>query len=231
MEVERSMELESRASFNNWVHKFGISSSLLLFVLMSAFPVAVSFYYNEWPNIAQLWPAFIAVILFMAPWWPAETVGYMSIMGPGALYMSYITGNVTNLRMPATVGTINSLGLEPNSDACHTMAIIVCGASIITTVAIVGVGVLLALPLKPFLELPALQPAFKYVVPAIFGGLVAQTILKNVKSVTFYIICVAVCLFFALGTKMNSAYYMLIIIALSSALYIFNYKQTKNKKA
>ena len=225
------MELEQRASFNNWVHKFGIGSSLLLFVFMSAFPVMISFYYGEWPDITQLWPAFIAVTLFMAPWWPAETVGYMSVMGPGALYMSYITGNVTNLRMPATVGTINSLGLEPNSDACHTMAMIVCGASIITTVVIVGIGVLLALPLKPLLELPALQPAFRYVVPAIFGGLVAQTILKNTKSVIFYIISVAVCLFFAFCTKMNSAYYMLIIIALSSALYIFNYRQIKNNVA
>lgn len=221
------MTLESRESFNKWVHRFGISSSLLLFILMSAFPVMISAYYNVWPNISQLWPAFIAVILFMAPWWPAETVGYMSVMGPGALYMSYITGNVTNLRMPATVGTINSLGLEPNSDACHTMAIIVCGASIITTVVIVGAGVIVAVPLKPVLELQALQPAFKYVVPAIFGGLVAQTILKTAKSILFFVISVVVCLGFSYFTKINSAYYMLAIIVISSALYILDYYNTK----
>lgn len=220
--------MESRALFNDWVHKFGISSSLILLVLMSAFPVLISLYYGVWPNMTELWPAFIAVILFMAPWWPAETVGYMSIMGPGALYMSYITGNVTNLRMPATVGTINSLELEPNSDACHTMAIIVCGASIITTVVIVGVGVIIAVPLRPVLELPVLQPAFQYVVPAIFGGLVAQTILKTTKSVAFFIVSVAVCLFFTYYTKLNSAYYMLLIIALSSTLYILDYKKTKH---
>ncbi|MEA4872660.1 MAG: hypothetical protein VB076_07605 [Synergistaceae bacterium] len=219
---------ESRESFNKWVHKFGISSSLLLFVMMSAFPISISYYYNVWPVWAQLWPAALAVLLFLVPWYPAETVGYMSVMGPGAIYMSYITGNVTNLRMPATVGTINSLGIEPNSDACHTMAIIVCGGSVITTVSIVAIGVLIAEPLEPILAAPVLQPAFKYVVPAIFGGLVAQTILKTKKSILFYIIPLIISLLFCYFTKINSAYYMLIVIMISAAIYIVDYK---NKKA
>lgn len=81
--------------YHRWIHRFGISSSLLLFVAMTAFPVAISFVYGIWPDFKALWPGFVAVILFMAPYWPAETIGYMSVMGPGALYMSYITGNVT----------------------------------------------------------------------------------------------------------------------------------------
>jgi len=219
---------ETREDFNKWVHRFGITSSFLLFLMMSAFPVAISYYYNIWPNWAKLWPAAVAVLLFLAPWYPAETIGYMSVMGPGAIYMSYITGNVTNLRMPATVGTINSLGIEPNSDPCHTMAIIVCGGSVITTVTIIALGVLIAEPIKPVLDAPVLQPAFKYIVPAIFGGLVAQTILKTKKTVFFYIISLLFCLFFCYFTKINSAYYMLLTIALSAFLYVSNYKRACN---
>lgn len=221
------MAQETRNSFNKWVHKFGISSSLLLFVMMSAFPVAISYHYNLWPNWMQLWPAALAVLLFLVPWYPAETIGYMPVMGPGAIYMSYITGNVTNLRMPATVGTINSLGIEPNSDACHTMAIIVCGGSVITTVSIIAIGVLIAEPLKPVLASPILQPAFKYVVPAIFGGLVAQTILKTSKTVFLYIIPLVFCLIFCFFTKINSAYYLLLTIALSGTLYVLDYKKSR----
>ena len=148
--------------YHRWIHRFGISSSLLLFVAMTAFPVAISFVYGIWPDFKALWPGFVAVILFMAPYWPAETIGYMSVMGPGALYMSYITGNVTNLRMPATIGTINSLGIKPNTDECHTMAIIACGASVITTVVIVALGVVIATPLAPVLESPVIKPAFDF---------------------------------------------------------------------
>ena len=92
--------------YSKWIHRFGIASSLLLLVAMSAFPVAISCVYGIWPDFKALWPGFVAVILFMAPYWPAETIGYMSVMGPGALYISYITGNVTNLRMPATIGIL-----------------------------------------------------------------------------------------------------------------------------
>ena len=222
------MAPESREVFNNWVHKFGISSSLLLFFMMSGIPVAMSYFYDSWPNFTQLWPAMLAVLLFLAPWYPAETIGYMSVMGPGAIYMSYITGNVTNLRMPATVGTINSLGIKPNTDACHTMAIIVCGGSIVTTVLIVAIGVILAEPLEPILKAPILQPAFKYIVPAIFGGLVAQTILKNGKTVLFYVVTLGFCLFFCYFTKINSAYYMLLTIIFSALMYIHDYKKPKS---
>ena len=164
--------------YHRWIHRFGISSSLLLLVAMTAFPVAISFVYGIWPDFKALWPGFVAVILFMAPYWPAETIGYMSVMGPGALYMSYITGNVTNLRMPATIGTINSLGIKPNTEECHTMAIIACGASVITTVVIVALG----------------------------------------------------CLFFCYFTAVNSAYYMLIAIAVSVIIYVMDYKKEKQKE-
>ena len=92
--------MKTTSNYQSWVHRFGIVSSLILLIAMTAFPIAASAIYGLWPDLGQLWPGFIAVILFMAPFWPAETIGYMSVMGPGALYMSYITGNVTNLRMP-----------------------------------------------------------------------------------------------------------------------------------
>nr|WP_076778257.1 hypothetical protein [Lachnoclostridium phocaeense] len=222
--------MKTQTGYHHWVHRFGIVSSLILLAGMTAFPVAVSAVYGLWPDFGQLWPGFVAVILFLAPFWPAETIGYMSIMGPGALYMSYITGNVTNLRMPATVGTINSLGIEPNTDACHTLAIIACGASVITTVLVIGLGVVVAAPLEPVLSLPAIQPAFDYVVPALFGGLVAQTILKGKKQFLLYLVPLAICLFFCYFTTVNSAYYMLIAIAVSALLYVLDYRREKLKE-
>ena len=223
--------MRTTSNYQSWVHRFGIVSSLILLIAMTAFPIAASAIYGLWPDLGQLWPGFIAVILFMAPFWPAETIGYMSVMGPGALYMSYITGNVTNLRMPATVGTINSLGIKPNTDECHTLAIIACGASVITTVAVIAIGVVVAAPLEPVLNLPAIQPAFNYVVPALYGGLVAQTILKGKKQFLLYLIPLAVCLFFCYFTSVNSAYYMLIAIAISGAVHVLDYRRGKEKEA
>lgn len=223
------MNQNANNRYQSWIHKFGIGSSLFLLVAMCGLPVAASAIYQMWPDFQVLWPGFVAVILFMAPYLPSETIGYMSVMGPGALYLSYITGNVTNLRMPATIGTINALGVEPNTDECHTLAIIACGASVITSISIVAIGVLIAKPLEPVISAPALKPAFDYVVPALFGGLVAQTVLKSKKDSFLYLIPLAVCLFFCYCTKVSGAYYMLIAIAISAVIYVIQYKKEAAK--
>ncbi len=215
----------TRDQFNKWVHRFGMGSSAVLLLLMCSFPVAISAVYGVWPDFKTLIPAIITLTLMLAPWWPAECFGYMTTMGPGALYISYITGNVTNLRMPATVGTMNTLGLEPNSDECHTMAIIACGASNITTIVLLVLGLLFSVPLKPVLENEALQPAFNFALPALFGGLVAQSILKSKKQVALYLIPLVICLVFAYFTGVNAAYYMLITVAIGAlAFYLFDYR-------
>lgn len=216
--------------YTKWIHNFGMGSSAVLLLLMVSFPVVVSVVYGVWPDFATLIPAIITMVLMLAPWWPAECFGYMTTMGPGALYMSYITGNVTNLRMPATVGTINSLGIEPNTDECHSMAMIACGASNITTIVLLVIGLLFSVPLRPVLNAEVLQPAFNFALPALFGGLVAQSILKGKKQVGLFLIPLAVCLLFCYFTTVNSAYYMLITVAVSALVfYMFDYRLSANK--
>ncbi len=65
---------------------------------------------------------------------------------------------------------MNALELEPNTDECHTMAIIACGASNITTIVLLFLGMLFSVPLKPILQNESLQPAFNLAIPALFGG-------------------------------------------------------------
>lgn len=224
------MKDQSRESWNQWVHKFGIGTNILLLLAFVSFPLAASVVTGIWPDFTALVPAFVAVILFMLPWAPGETIGFMPIMGPGTLYMTYITGNITNLKQPATVGTINSLGIKNGSDECQAISLLACGASSITVIAILFLGVILAVPLQPILNAPVLQPAFDYAVPAIFGGLVAQTVLKSKTDVLIYLVPLAMTLFLTYMTSINSAYFMLIVIIASGAVRVAYYlKKEKNQ--
>jgi hypothetical protein len=197
---------------------------------MMGFPIAISYFYDLWPTWKDVWPGFVTVVLILAPYWVAEVVGYMPVMGPGAIYMSYITGNVTNLRMPVTIGTIQILGIEPSTEECHVMAIIACGTSIITSVLIIMLGIFIAMPMAPILNNPALKPAFDNVISALFGGLVAQTVIKSRRDFLMYLPPLAINLFFCFYTKVNSAYYMLIGLAVAIVISIvaFNKENKKN---
>ena len=98
--------MDAREKWSRWVLNFGTFSNLLMLVAILSFPVGTSLLTGVWPNFEQLMPAFLAVVIFILPWAPGETIGFMPVMGPGPLYMSYVTGNITNLKLPATVGTI-----------------------------------------------------------------------------------------------------------------------------
>ena len=56
------MNVQSREDFNKWIHGFGIISSLILFVGMTAFPVVASAVYGLWPDFRALWPGFIEAL-------------------------------------------------------------------------------------------------------------------------------------------------------------------------
>jgi len=220
--------METRQEFNKWIHNFGRITTIILFFLMCAVPVVASLIYNIWPSFTLIWPPMLAMILYLAPWWPAEYFGYMTTMGPGALYMSYSIGDVSNLRMPATIGTINILGIEPNTDLCHTMAIIACGASVLVTIASATIAMVASVPLTPILSSPVLKPGFDNMLPALFGGLVAQTILKKKKHAILYLIPLAACLVMRYFTPIPAAYYLLITVIVGAATFFFlDYKTGK----
>ena len=51
----------------------------------------------------------------------------------------------------------------------------------LVTIVVLALGVLLLIPLQPFLQSPALQPAFDNVVPALFGAMACKYYRGNWK--------------------------------------------------
>ena len=105
------------------------------------------------------------------------------------------------------------------------MAIIACGASVLTTIAAATIAMVASVPLTPILSSPTLTPGFNNMLPALFGGLVAQTIFKKKKNALLYLIPLAVCLILRYFTGINAAYYLLICVVVGGfAFYLFDYR-------
>lgn len=210
---------------------FGFISSIILTILMFGFPILCSTVTGEWPDFQLVWPAIFAAIMMLITWTPGEMISYMPVMGPGSLYCGFIAGNVTNLRMPATIGTCESLGVKPQTEESHCIAIYACAGSIFTTTICMMLGVAFSRMLTPVLEMPALQPAFNYVVPALFGSVVCSFITKSKKEFAKYLIPLAVALFFWYGQSVIGVqYWMLIVVFAGIVTYIADYKKNKPEK-
>ena len=78
-----------------------------------------------------------------------------------------------------------------------------------TTTAVIAIGVLLLIPLRPVLSSPVLAPAFNNVVPALFGALAYQYFRKGIKIVFIPLIIMSV-LFVLVPSLIGSVGFMII---------------------
>ena len=110
-----------------------------------------------------------------------ETVTYIPMLGAGGSYLSFVTGNISNLKLPCAINSLEAAGVKANSEEGEIISTISIAVSSIVTTAVIILGVILLVPLTPILQSPALEPAFAQILPALFGGLGVVFISRNWK--------------------------------------------------
>ena len=163
------------------VHRAGTIWNLSVMVLLFAFPVAVAILFGVAPD----WDALLVGLIATAPmYWTVgaiETVTYVPMLGAGGSYLSFVTGNISNLKLPCALNALEQNEVSASSEEGEVISTIAIAVSSIVTTLIILVGVILIVPLTPVLSAPVLQPAFEQMLPALFGGLGVAFVSKNWK--------------------------------------------------
>ena len=168
-------------SYMDSVHRDGRIWNLSVMVLLLAFPLTVAFLFGTAPD----WKALGVGLLATAPmYWAVgaiETVTFVPMLGAGGSYLSFVTGNISNLKLPCAINALEQNGVSANSEEGEIISTIAIATSSIVTTIIILIGVICIVPLTPVLEAPVLAPAFEQMLPALFGGLGVAFISKNWK--------------------------------------------------
>ena len=131
------------------------------------------------------WHGFLLGLLATAPmYWAVgviETFTYIPMLGAGGAYLSFVTGNISNLKLPVALNALQQAEVSINSEEGEIVSTIAIAVSSIVTTLIIILGVILIVPLTPLLSAPVLAPAFAQILPALFGGLGVVFISKNWK--------------------------------------------------
>lgn len=149
--------------------------------LMVMVPVLICVYYNAWPEINGV----LRGLLGVAPvFWTVgviEVFTFTPMLGAGGSYVGFVTGNLSNLKVPCALNAMELAKVEPGSEEGELISTIsICVCSIVTMI-IISAGVFLLGYLQPILQSPVLQPAFDNILPALFGGLAVVYVSKNWK--------------------------------------------------
>ena len=103
------------------------------------------------------------------------------MLGSGGTYLAFVTGNITNLKAPAAINAMEAAKVKPGSQEGEVISTIAIATTSIVTTIILAAGVFLFAQMAPILNAPILQPAFKMILPALFGGLGVVYVAKNWK--------------------------------------------------
>ena len=173
--------MKKNLSYIDSVHRDGTIWNLCVMVLLLAFPVAAAAIFGVLPD----WDALLVGLIATAPmYWAVgaiETVTYVPMLGAGGSYLSFVTGNISNLKLPCALNALEQNGVSANSEEGEIISTIAIATSSIVTTVIIIIGVILIAPLTPILQAPVLQPAFEQILPALFGGLGVAFVSKNWK--------------------------------------------------
>lgn len=174
------MKTSSR-SYMDQVHRDGRVWGLLLCVLILLVPVMVSVLYRAFPQWEALWKGLLATAPMYWAVGAVEIITYVPMLGAGGAYLSFVTGNISNLKLPCALDAMERANVKPSSEEGEIISTISIAVSSIVTTVIVILGVILILPLTPVLEAEVLKPAFDQMLPALFGGLAVVFVSKNWK--------------------------------------------------
>ena len=169
-------------SYTRSIHRTGRVGSVLAILWMLGIPAVMCGVYHMFPSVPDLLLFGSGLLAMYVPTAVSEVITYVPMLG-SASYITFITGNISNLKLPCALNALEMADVEQNTDAgdaVATVAVAVAVSSIVTTV-IVALGVLLLVPLQPILQSEALQPAFANVVPALFGAMAYKYFRGNMK--------------------------------------------------
>ena len=165
------------------VHRDGKIWGFSLLALILAFPLVLSIVFNAVPE----WKAFGRAIISVLPmYWAVgiiEVITYIPMLGAGGSYLSFVTGNISNLKLPCALDAMEKAEVKANSEEGEIISTIAIAVSSIVTTLIVAIGAVLMLvtDIGALLESPVLKPAFDQLLPALFGGLAVVFVSKNWK--------------------------------------------------
>ena len=173
--MSKSVKTKKEKTYIDKVHTWGRIWTVGALLVLLSLPFGFSAYYDAWPEAQTVFKALTKVILIYWTTAVIEVITYTPMLGAGGTYLSFVTGNITNLKLPCGLNAMEKANVKPNSEEGEVITTIAIGSSAIATTIIIAAGVLLFSPVLPVLrESPTLRPAFSYVTSALFGALGAS---------------------------------------------------------
>lgn len=212
---------QERTYFDS-VHLWGRLWSVGALIALLMVPTAICAHFNAWPKFTEIMVPIGKVMLLNWTVAVVEVIAYTPMLGAGGTYLSFVTGNIVNLKLPCGLNAMAKANVKANTEEGEVISTLAIGSSAITTTLVIAAGVLLLGPAVSVLKNnPVAAPAFGYVLPALFGALGAGYFRKNIAVSLVTIAAGVITLLFAPSLGVGTLIFVTIVVSIGSALGMF----------
>lgn len=215
------------------VGKIWMALAMLIFF---AVPTTICLYFDVKPDMSVM--GTIAVIVpFLINFLSGvfEPIIYSPMLGINSAYLAFITGNLSNLKIPCVVKAQEICGTKLGTEENEVVSTLSVATSTLVTTVIIAVFVLILAVSNvetAIKNTPWITPAFTCVVYALFGSLGGKYVVKNIKLAALplaIIVAFSLILGFASPKLVGSAY-LFVGIALCAIFGILQVVREKKKQ-
>ena len=129
--------------FNRGLHRIGRIMLISAVILLVALPFVVGMIYGVMPDLKGFLSGFAKVGLIYIPVAIVEFLVYTPMLGVGGSYLSFLTGNLTNMKIPCAMNARDIAGTKAGTAEDEIVSTISVATSAITTTLVIVVGVIL----------------------------------------------------------------------------------------
>lgn len=223
-EQDKAQYLEE---LNNGLHQLGRFVLVSGIIVLSLVPFLIGMLYGVSPDMTAFLAGYAKVAVVYLPVSLVEFLVYTPMLGVGGSYISFITGNVTNMKIPVAMNAKEIAGTTVGTPEDEIISTISTATSAIVTTLVIVAGVILLVPLQPVLQNPVLLPAFNNVVPALFGALGLKYFIKSPQIAVIPVLFMILLCTFVPSMISQTSVLMVPCGALALAIGFILYKKDK----
>lgn len=133
--------------------------TVLLAMLGSFFPnIYLYLAHGVWPDASHMFSAWGSVAMAFGAFYLVEPISYFPVFGPTGTYIGILSGNISQIRLPAASTAQDVLGVEPSSHKGEVVGILAICGSVVTNILFLTVAVVAGSTLLAFLPESVTSP-------------------------------------------------------------------------
>lgn len=142
-------------SYSENTHFYGRIWSIVSVVMMMVFPIVAGIVFDAWPTASAIGIGIMGILIYWAAG-AVEFISYTPLLGATSIYLGFVTGNLSNLKVPCALSCIDAENAKSNTDEGDIIATVSTAVSSIVTILVIIIGVILiaATPLADLLANP-----------------------------------------------------------------------------